>query len=384
MTQQFSNPATQQPRVAHRLDGIEISHIRQINALATPLCVNLGIGEPNVEPDETLREFAVRAASTGSWHYTPNAGTMALRKLIAGRLPEFDPKSEVCVTAGTEEALFSIFQAYVDPGDEVLLPNPGFVSYETIARIAGATPVPYNLDPSDWRLDVDALLKRITPKTKLIIVNSPSNPLGSVIDRETLQRIANAGPLVVSDEVYREIWYDEPPPSMLGMSDNVIVVGGMSKSHAMTGLRLGWVLASEAVMKPIVTAHQYVATCASAFSQSLAESILSDDAWNRSWLDRIRAQFREQRETALFSIERELEVTIPPPAGAFYAFVPVPACDTVVFARTLATDAAVLVIPGIAFGSLGEGFVRISYAASLDAIGTGIERIGRWLRAGGR
>jgi aspartate/methionine/tyrosine aminotransferase len=381
MTQQLSNPVTQQPRAAHRLDGIEISLIRQINALATPLSVNLGIGEPNVEPDETLREFAVRAASTGSWHYTANAGTMQLRKLVAHDL---DPKSEVCITAGTEEALFSIFQAYVDPGDEVLVPNPGFISYETIARIAGATPVPYNLDPSDWRLDVDALLKRITPKTKLIIVNSPSNPLGSVIDRETLQRIADAGPLVVSDEVYREIWYDEPPPSMLGMSDNVIVVGGMSKSHAMTGLRLGWVLASDAVMKPIVTAHQYVATCASAFSQSLAESILGDDAWNQSWLDRIRAQFRAQRETALFSIERELEVTIPPPAGAFYAFVPVPVCDTVVFAKTLATDAAVLVIPGIAFGSMGEGFVRISYAASLEAIGTGIERIGRWLRAGGR
>jgi len=381
MTQQLSNPVTQQPRAAHRLDGIEISLIRQINALATPLSVNLGIGEPNVEPDETLREFAVRAASTGSWHYTANAGTMQLRKLVA---PGLDPKSEVCITAGTEEALFSIFQAYVDPGDEVLVPNPGFISYETIARIAGATPVPYNLDPSDWRLDVDALLKRITPKTKLIIVNSPSNPLGSVIDRETLQRIADAGPLVVSDEVYREIWYDEPPPSMLGMSDNVIVVGGMSKSHAMTGLRLGWVLASDAVMKPIVTAHQYVATCASAFSQSLAESILGDDAWNQSWLDRIRAQFRAQRETALFSIERELEVTIPPPAGAFYAFVPVPVCDTVVFAKTLATDAAVLVIPGIAFGSMGEGFVRISYAASLEAIGTGIERIGRWLRAGGR
>jgi len=381
VTRQPGNSATWQP--AQRLAGIDISLIRQINALATPLCVNLGIGEPNVEPDETLREFAVRAASTGSWHYTANAGTIALRKLIAEGTG-LDPKSEVCVTAGTEEALFSIFQAYVDPGDEVLVPNPGFVSYETIARIAGATPVPYNLDASDWRLDVDALLKRITAKTKLIIVNSPSNPLGSVIDRETLQRIANAGPLVVSDEVYREIWYDEPPASMLGMSDNVIVVGGMSKSHAMTGLRLGWALATEAVMKPIVTAHQYVATCASAFSQSLAESVLSDDAWNQSWLERIRAQFRAQRETALFSIERELEVTIPPPAGAFYAFVPVPACDTVVFARTLATDAAVLVIPGIAFGSLGEGFVRISYAASLDAIGTGIERIGRWLRAGGR
>jgi aspartate/methionine/tyrosine aminotransferase len=385
MTEQPSNlatqqPPTEQPRVAHRLANIELSLIRQINALATPLSVNLGIGEPNVEPDETMRGFAVKAAATGSWHYTPNPGTLSLRKLVAGE-SGFDPKSEVCVTAGTEEGLFSIMQAYVDPGDEVLVPNPGFLAYGTLARIAGATPVSYELDPPDWRVDVDALLKRITPKTKLIVVNSPSNPLGSVIDRESLQRIANAGPLVVSDEVYREIWYDAPPPSMLGMSENVIVVGGMSKSHALTGLRLGWVLAREALMKPIVTAHQYIATCASSFSQSLAESILSDEAWNRVWLDRVRAQFRTQRESALFSIARELEVTIPPPAGAFYAFVPVPACDTVTFARTLATDAAVLVIPGVAFGSMGEGFIRISFAASIEDIGTGVERIGRWLRA---
>jgi len=369
--------------IAHRLRGIELSLIRQINALATPLSVNLGIGEPNLEPDETLREFAVRAAATGSWHYTANAGTLPLRTLIAEG-SGLDPKSEVCVTAGTEEALFSIFQAFVDPGDEVLVPNPGFVSYATLARIAGATPVTYELDPPEWNIDVDVLVKRITPKTKLIIVNSPSNPLGSVIDRQSLQRIANAGPLVVTDEVYREIWYDAPPASMLGMSDNVIIVGGMSKSHGMTGLRLGWVLAAEAVMKPIVTAHQYIATCASAFSQSLAESILTNADWNRTWLERMRAQFRTQRETALFSIARDLDATIPPPAGAFYAFVPVPSCDTVTFAKTLATDAAVLVIPGVAFGSLGEGFVRISYAASLDAIGTGIERIGRSLTAAGR
>jgi aspartate/methionine/tyrosine aminotransferase len=381
VTKQPSNRGTQQPpRVAQRLANIELSLIRQINALATPLSVNLGIGEPNVEPDETLRAFAIRAAATGSWHYTPNPGTLALRKLIAGE-NGFDPKSEVCVTAGTEEALFSIMQAFVDPGDEVLVPNPGFLAYATLARIAGATPVTYEIDPPDWRVDADALLARITPKTKLIVVNSPSNPLGSVVDKETLRRIANAGPLVVSDEVYREIWYETPATSMLAMSDNVIVVGGMSKSHAMTGLRLGWILAAEALMKPIVTAHQYIATCASAFSQTLAESILSDDTWNREWLERIRAQFRAQRESALFSIARELDVTIPAPAGAFYAFVPVPSCDTEMFARTLATDAAVLVIPGIAFGSMGEGFIRISYAALIDEIGTGIERIGRWLRA---
>jgi len=367
---------------AKRFDGIELSLIRQINALATPLSVNLGIGEPNVEPDENLRQLAVEAAAKGSWHYTANPGTLSLRKLIAGD-SGFDP-NEICVTAGTEEALFSIFQAYVDPGDEVLVPNPGFISYATLARIAGATPVTYDLEPPDWRVDVNALLKKITPKTKLIVVNSPSNPLGSVIDEETLRAIANVGPLIVSDEVYREIFYDDPPPSMLGMSDNVIVVGGMSKSHAMTGLRLGWAIAAEAVMKPIVTAHQYVATCASSFSQSLAEAILTRPDWNRSWLESIRAQFGKQRDAALTAIERELEVTISPPVGAFYAFVPVPACDTVTFAKTLATDAAVLVIPGVAFGSLGEGFIRISYAAKLDDINYGIGQIGRWLRAAGR
>jgi aspartate aminotransferase len=367
---------------AKRFENVELSRIRQINALATPSCVNLGIGEPNVEPDENLRKLAVEAAEKGSWHYTANAGTLSLRELIAGD-SEFGP-NEVCVTAGTEEALFSIFQAYVDPGDVVLVPNPGFLAYATLARIAGATPVTYDLDLPDWRVDIDALRKKITPKTKLIVVNSPSNPLGSVIDAETLKAIANAGPLVVSDEVYREIWYDEKPASMLGLSDNVIVVGGMSKSHAMTGLRLGWAIAPEAVMKPIVMAHQYIATCASSFSQSLAEEILRRPDWNQSWLDGIRAQFRKQRDKALEAIARELEVTIPPPAGAFYAFVPVPACDTVTFAKTLATDAAVLVIPGVAFGSLGEGFVRISYAASLDDITRGIGQIGSWLRAAGR
>ena len=292
----------------------------------------------------------------------------------------------------------------------MIVPNPGFLAYATLSRIAGATPVTYDLEPGsagvspsveqdfarnggrdtraprtpDWRVDIDALLKKITPKTKLIVVNSPSNPLGSVIDGATLQAIADAGPLVVSDEIYREIWYEAPPPSMLGMSGNVIVVGGMSKSHAMTGLRLGWAIAAEEVMKPIVTAHQYIATCASAFSQSLAEAILIRPDWNRSWLEQVRAHFGKQREKALAAIERELEVTIPPPAGAFYAFVPVPVCDTVTFAKTLATDAAVLVIPGVAFGSLGEGFVRISYAAKLDDIDYGIGQIGRWLRAAGR
>ncbi|HWW61297.1 MAG TPA: pyridoxal phosphate-dependent aminotransferase, partial [Thermoanaerobaculia bacterium] len=335
--------------IAARLANIELSLIRQINALATPFSINLGIGEPNVEPDETLREMARRAA-TASWHYSANAGNLSLRRKLCEGTP-FDPRSEVCVTAGTQEALFAIFSAFVNPGDEVLVPNPGFLSYATLAKICGATAVTYDLEPFVWTLDIDAVVKKITPRTKLIIVNSPSNPLGAVLDRATLEKIANAGPLVVSDEVYREIWYDEPPASMLAMSPNVIALGGLSKSHAMTGLRLGWVHARADLMVPIVTAHQSIATCASVFSQALAESIFTDADWNASWLERMRAQFREQREAAMFSIKHELEAELDPPAAAFYAFVPVPACDTIELAKTLATDAAVLVIPGVAFGS---------------------------------
>src|SRR5205807_3218581 len=192
--------------------------------------------------------------------------------------------------------------------------------------------------------------------------------------------VADAGPLVVSDEVYREIWYDAPPPSMRGMSDRVIVVGGMSKSHSMTGLRLGWIVGPEDVLKPVITAHQYIATCASAFSQALAEMVLNEEAGNAAWLERMRAQFSTQREAALFAIERETGFALSPPAAAFYAFAPIPVCNSLDFARALAVDAAVLVIPGSAFGPLGEGFVRISYAASLEQIGTGLERMGRYLK----
>ncbi|HLJ75304.1 MAG TPA: pyridoxal phosphate-dependent aminotransferase, partial [Thermoanaerobaculia bacterium] len=306
---------------AKRLDGIQMSLIRQINALATSESLNLGMGEPNIEPDATLRGMAARAASAGSWHYSANPGNLSLRKKLAAN-KDFNPKTEVCVTAGTEEALYAIFQAYVNDGDEVLVPNPGFTSYPTMAKLAGGTPVPYSIEPPDWKLDAKSVLPKITSKTKLIVVNTPSNPLGSIVGRQTLESIASAGPLVVSDEIYREIWYEAPPPSMLGIRDNVIVVDGMSKSHSMTGLRLGWIFAREEVMQPVITAHQYIATCASVFSQQLAEMILDAREWNASWLERIRAQFREQREQALASVEHELEAKIVPPAGAFYAFAP--------------------------------------------------------------
>ncbi|HUR81495.1 MAG TPA: pyridoxal phosphate-dependent aminotransferase [Thermoanaerobaculia bacterium] len=385
MTTNDQQPATsnrQPTQAADRLTNVEVSLIRQINALATPLSVNLGIGEPNLVPDARLRELAQRAATT-PWHYSPNAGNLSLRKKVCEG-SSYDPKAEVCVTAGTQEGLFAVFTAFVNPGDEVLVPDPGFLVYATLAEMCGATAVRYPLEPPQWQIDVAELEKRVTPKTKLIVVNTPSNPLGSVEPRETLERIAALGKLVVSDEVYREIWYDAPPASMLGLGDRVIVLSGMSKSHGLTGLRIGWIHARAALMKTIITAHQYIATCASVFSQALAESILEDREWNATWLANVRAQFTAQREAALYAIRHELEVEIAEPQGAFYAFVPVPACESIAFAKTLATDAAVLVIPGVAFGPHGQGFVRISYAAPVEQVTAGVERIGRYLRGLGR
>ena len=371
---------------ATRFRGVGLSLIRQINALATPLSVNLGIGEPNLVADDTLKEMA-RDAATASWHYSANAGILSLRKKLVENTP-FDPAAEVCVTAGVQEGLYAIFQAWTEEGDEVLVPNPGFIAYTAMPKITGATVRTYDLEPPHWSIDVEALRKKVTKKTRMIVVNSPSNPLGSVVDEKTLRAIASIAEenncLVLSDEIYREIWYDSPPPSMIGMGPNVIVVNGMSKSHGMTGLRLGWIVAAADVLKPIIAAHQYIATCASVFSQVLTDSIFAAREWNASWLARVREQFGRQREAALYAIEHELGAKLDPPSAAFYAFTPVPSCDTVSFAKTLATDAAVLVIPGVAFGAAGEGFVRISFAADPEKISTGIERIGRHLNAVGR
>ena len=369
---------------AHRFDEIEISLIRQINALAKPGSINLAIGEPNVEPDEHFRELARDAAARGSWHYTPNPGTLSLRqRIIDYEGVTLDPATEICVTAGTQEGLYAVTQAFLNPGDEVLIPDPGFLAYPVLARLAGARPVPYRLDPESWTIDFEDMERQITPKTRAIIINSPSNPTGGVEPESSIERLTRiAGDrdlLLISDEVYREIHYGAPSPTFAGRAGNIIIANGMSKSHAITGLRLGWLMGRRELMQPIVKAHQYVATCASSFSQLLAELVLSDPQWNAQWLKAVRAKFRAQREVAVSAIEKHLGGSLPPPAGAFYAFAPVPTCDTEGLARALATKAEVLTVPGVAFGKSGEGFLRISFAASAAEIVTGIERIGRYL-----
>lgn len=376
-------------RPASRLDSVEISLIRQINALATPDHVNLGIGEPNLEPDTFLREMAHKAATEGSWRYTANAGNLSLREKLAARVGgKADPASQICITAGTEEALHAIMQAFIESGDEVLIPDPGFLSYATLTRLAGGTARTYPLEPPDWSVNLDRLRQSISPATKMIIVNSPSNPTGSSLSPENLGNIIEIAReknlIVVSDEVYQEIFYERRPSSLLGTDDRVIVVSGLSKSHSMTGLRLGWMIASPDLMRSLVKTHQYIATCASAFSQTLAELIFDHPKEDQAWLEKCRSAFRRQRDAALAAIHGELDIPLEAPAGAFYVFVPVPSCDTVELAMSLAKEARVLAVPGVAFGPGGEGFLRLSYAAIVDQIEEGVRRIGTYLSSRGR
>lgn len=369
---------------AARYDTIELSLIRQINQLIRPGTINLGIGEPNLEPDEPLLEMMERAARETSWCYSAIPGSVETRQAIAAFLDAgVDPENELCVTAGSEEALYALLQAWVDRGDEVLVPDPGFVAYPALTTLAGGTPVPYPLVSGEWSIDLGALKERITERTKMVIVNSPSNPTGGVVPLEQLEELtALAGErdfLLVSDEVYREIHYGSRPSSLVGADDNVAVVTSLSKSHGLTGLRLGWIVASPAVMSLTRRAHHYITTCASTYAQKLAGLVLSNEEWNRDWLDRARRQFSMQRDVALDAIRAHVTPDLAEPRGAFYTFVPVPTRDTLGLAKRMATEDGVLVIPGVAFGGEGEGFLRISFASSEENLKDGIERIGKAL-----
>ena len=365
------------PRPAARLSGIRMSAIRRIAALRRDTSIDLGLGEPDLEPPDWIRELAARVAAEESWRYSPNAGFGPLREAVAEWIG-VGSGDRVCITAGSEEGLHAVMQAWAGPGDEVLVPDPGFLAYPTLVTLAGATPVLYRLEPGTWQLDVEHLASVINERTRMIVVNSPSNPTGGVLRRDDLETIVEIGRrhglIVVMDEVYREIWYGSVPPG-LPAYELLLRVGGVSKSHAMTGLRLGWVAGSEAVLAPVVVAHQYIATCASVFAQLLLLEILRSPEDNASWLSEVRAHFVERRDVACEAWSDRVGTPVLAPGGAFYLFAPVPSCATELLATTLAKEDDVLVVPGSAFGPSGEGWLRISFAAHPSSLREGIGRI---------
>jgi len=368
-----------------RLQGIEKSVIRQVFDRALPGSLNLGLGEPDLPTPDVIRQAAIRVINDEQNGYTSHAGLPALREKIANDYPYLGGKPErVIVTAGSQEALYLALLSIVDEGDEVLLPNPGFVAYPTIVRMAGGSSTFYQLPAeNDFDFDLDSFRRALTPKTKAVVCISPSNPTGRALSKTDLAGIAEAlrdhDAYLISDEIYRELYYgDERPESASEFHERTIVISGLSKSMSMTGWRLGWVAGDATVIQSMLVLHGYVTTCASAVSQKAALAAWSEEA--EAARAGFRKTFKARRDHLLGLIDTELGLRAVSPDGAFYTMVDVSKHGTSMDVAEALLQERVITVPGSAFGSQSEGFLRVSFCAELDALTEGVSRIKRALQ----
>ncbi|HET6972611.1 MAG TPA: aminotransferase class I/II-fold pyridoxal phosphate-dependent enzyme [Pyrinomonadaceae bacterium] len=363
-----------------RLQGIEKSVIRQVFDRAQPGSLNLGLGEPDLPTPDVIRRAAVAAIVEEQNGYTSHAGLPALREKVANEYPYLEGRPErVVITAGSQEALYLALLTLVDEGDEVLLPNPGFVAYPTIVRMAGGTSRFYRLPREHgFAFDIDEFRRTLTPQTKVVVCISPSNPTGRILTNEDLHAIANTlrdhGAYLISDEIYRDLYYtDERPGSLSSFSDRTIVISGLSKSMSMTGWRLGWVCGAEELIKAMLVLHGYVTTCASTVSQKASLVAWSDEAEEAR--AGFRDTFRARRDHLLGLVESELRLKAVTPDGAFYTMLDVSEYGSSMKVAEALLEEKVITVPGAAFGSEGEGFLRVSFCADKEMLDEGVQRI---------
>ena len=363
--------------VAQRAREVEISGIRKMFEAAPPNAINMGLGEPDFEPPAEVLDALCEAVRHGMNHYGPSAGLTALREKVAERYRDRDAETtreNVVITSSGSEGLLVAALAMYDPGDEVLVPNPGFVLYAPHARLAGAVPVPYDLHADrQFVPDLDELESRVTARTRAIIVNSPSNPTGGVFPKAIVERIvafADRHDLtIISDEVYEEIVYEGKFSSFWGRGDRAIIVNSFSKTFAMTGWRLGFLVAPRSLAVELNKIHYHVVACPSTPAQVAALAGLNADGASTRAMVR---EFRARRELLTKGLNRVPGLRCVPPAGAFYAF---PHFDWRGTAAEVAGDLlqrGLITTPGDAFGSLGAGHLRLSFATSRPNITRGL------------
>ncbi len=366
---------------SERVEQISISGIREVFEAAGEDAINLGLGQPDFPTPEHAREAAVDAIRAGRADaYTSNKGTLALREAIAAKHArdglDVDPE-QIIATAGGSEALHVALEAHVDPGDEVLFPDPGFVSYDGLSKLAAGEPVGLPLR-DDLTLDPATVEDAITEDTAAFVVNSPGNPTGAVQSPDDVREFARIADehdvLCVSDEVYEQIVFEgeHRSPMEFAESDNVVLVNAASKTYSMTGWRLGWVVASDRRIERMLRVHQYVQACASAPAQYAAEAALSGP---QDPVEEMVAAFEERRDVLLDALV-DMGLDVPTPEGAFYVMPEVP--DGWVEA---VIDRGVVVVPGEAFGERGAGYARISYATSMDEIEAAVDAMREATRA---
>ena len=379
--------------VSKKVTALKPSGIRKFFDIASEMkgVISLGVGEPDFDTPWHIREEGIYTLEKGKTMYTSNSGLKELRIAISNYLERkinvtYDPLKEVLVTVGGSEAIDMALRAIVEDGDEVIITTPCYVSYEPCAILAGAKPVTINLkNENQFRLTPEELEQAITPKSKVLVICYPNNPTGAIMTKSDLEKIAEVvikhDLCVISDEIYSELTYDGNHTSIAsipGMKERTIVVNGFSKAYSMTGWRLGYASGPEVIIRQMTKIHQFAIMCAPTNSQ-----YAGIEALNNGDEDVIimREAYDERRRYVLYRLS---EIGIPcfEPKGAFYVFPDVRqfGLSSEEFALRLLNEKKLVIVPGNAFGESGEGFMRISYAYSLDQLKRAMERIERFVK----
>ncbi|HBM47867.1 MAG TPA: pyridoxal phosphate-dependent aminotransferase [Lachnoclostridium sp.] len=353
--------------------------------------ISLGVGEPDFDTPWHIREEGIYSLEKGRTFYTSNAGLKDLKVEIHNYLERrcnvcYDPDHEIMVTVGGSEAIDAAMRAMIDPGDEVLIPQPSYVSYTPCCVLADGVPVIIELEEKDnFRLTPEKLLEKITPKTKILVLPFPNNPTGAIMEREDLEKIAEIviekDLYVISDEIYSELTYAKEDhvtiASLPGMKERTVLINGFSKAFAMTGWRLGYACASELILKQMLKIHQYAIMCAPTTSQYAAVEALRNGDED---VQHMRESY-DQRRRYLMNAFAEMGLDCFEPQGAFYMFPSIKrfGMTSEEFATRLLREEKVAVVPGTAFGDCGEGFLRVSYAYSLKSLKEALGRIKRFV-----
>ena len=388
-----SKPSTRS-KVSQRVQDIPSSGIRRFFDLiaTTEGIISLGVGEPDFITPWHIREAAIYSIERGHTHYTSNLGTVELRRELSAYLERlynltYKPTTEMLVTVGVSEALDLAVRAILDPGDEVISPEPGFVAYFPVVHMAGGNliTVPTTME-DEFKVRAAEIERRITPKTRILLLNNPTNPTGAVLDEKTAREIARLVEerdlLVISDEIYDRLVYSEDEPfvsfaSLPGMKERTITLGGFSKAFAMTGWRIGYAVGPEEIIAAMTKVHQYTMMSAPTVAQEAALEAL------RNGEDGVASMLTayDQRRRLLVEGLRRIGLPCVEPRGAFYAFPSVlpTGLTSEEFAEKLLIEEKVAVVPGDVFGPSGEGFVRCCYAASVEDIEEALERMGRFV-----
>ena len=379
--------------LSKKVEIIKPSGIRKFFDLVSEMkdVISLGVGEPDFDTPWHIRDEGIYSLEKGKTFYTSNRGLKPLREEISNYIKrtqnvEYCSDKEIIVTVGGSEAIDIAIRAIVDDGDEVIIPQPSYVSYEPCTILANAKPVIINLkSENEFRLTADELEKAITSKTKILILPFPNNPTGSIMEKSDLEKIAKViekyDLYIISDEIYSELTYKGKHVSIVslkGMKERTVLINGFSKSYAMTGWRLGYACSSSDIIKQMTKIHQFTIMCAPTTSQYAAVNALKNGDED---VDMMRKSYNHRRRF-LLNVFKEMEIDCFEPFGAFYVFPCIKkfGMTSEEFATRLLKEERVAAVPGSAFGLSGEGYLRISYAYSLENLKIAMERFKNFIK----